>query len=347
MPLLKTIHKITSPILYKSGLYQRFWANQHRKSPFSFAVFYHRVITDHEHESSSGFDIERGISASDFERQMRFLVRHFTPVKASEIHINPHQKIQFSVTLDDGYEDNYRVAAPILKKLGIPATFYVVSDFVGTDRLFWWEQVAQMMRESECKELDITAIFSDLPTNDRSQKLLSLQSNADQEIAYGQLCALIRNGLNADIPSHLNAIADYLDVTARKEGREFELMNWRQLNDLLSQGFEIGGHTASHINVVGAEKHLLVKEITDSMKVIESHMNEPVKSFAYPYGLFDNNNCMVSDLLAQTNCKTAFTADQGVINSSSNVYELPRTKLNRAYDFACAFNIQDTVLNSQ
>ncbi len=44
------------------------------------------------------------------------------------------------VTFDDGYEDNHRLAAPVLERHGFVATFFVVTDFVGTRRLFPWDE---------------------------------------------------------------------------------------------------------------------------------------------------------------------------------------------------------------
>ena len=65
-----------------------------------------------------------------------------------------------SVTFDDGYADNYTVAAPILKTMGIPATFFVTTGFIDSsvvpvwdDRLrvpqHWmsWEQVRQLVAQ--------------------------------------------------------------------------------------------------------------------------------------------------------------------------------------------------------
>ncbi len=42
-----------------------------------------------------------------------------------------------AVTFDDGYRDNYELAAPILEKASIPATFYVTVDCVESGKLPW------------------------------------------------------------------------------------------------------------------------------------------------------------------------------------------------------------------
>lgn len=44
-----------------------------------------------------------------------------------------------AVTFDDGYGDNLSCAAPILKKYGIPATFFVTSGFINTKKVFPWD----------------------------------------------------------------------------------------------------------------------------------------------------------------------------------------------------------------
>ena len=344
MSLYKKMHKLASPFLYQSGIYQRLWRARGLSEPFSFVVFYHRVVADGS-ENGARFDIEKGVSASTFESQMRFLRRHFKPVKASRIQSELCPEIGFSVTLDDGYEDNYRVAAPILKKLGIPATFYVVSDYVGTDRLFWWEQVADLMRRSARPELDLRAVISGDFAIDEKEKPLPMRSDAERGQAYEMLCAGIRQGRHIDIPRKLERAAEYLEVPLREQGRDYALMSWEQLRDLASQGFEIGGHSATHCNVIDADESLLQRELIDSLNHVEARLDAPVESFAYPYGLFDPSSKAVSKLLEATNCKVAYTVEQGVVAPDSPAWELPRTRLNRRYHFACAYNVQDT-LNS-
>ena len=172
-------------------------------------------------------------------------------------------------------------------------------------------------------------------------------SAAERGHAYEQLCAGIRQGRHTDIPLKLQRAAEYLEVPVREQGRDYALMNWEQLNDLVSQGFEIGGHAATHCNVVDADEALLQRELIESLDHLEAKLDAPVESFAYPYGLFDAASKGVCSLLERTNCKVAYTVDQGVVSAASPAYELPRTRLNRPYHFACAFNIQDTLNSAQ
>jgi peptidoglycan/xylan/chitin deacetylase (PgdA/CDA1 family) len=342
MSLFKTLHKCASPFLYKTGIYQKLWQTRSRDEPFAFVVIYHRVVAD-KPDGSERYEIEKGISARDFEQQMLFLRRHFIPAKASRIQAGLEQGIRFAVTLDDGYEDSYRVAAPILKKLGIPATFYVVSDFVGTDRLFWWEQIAEILRQSDRTELDMQAVSPAEYPNGEHRQVLPLRSHAEREFAYSLLCAGIRNGAATDVGLRMKQLVEYFGIPQREQGRRYKLMGWQQLRDLVGQGFEIGGHTASHCNVIGADETRLQRELLESVNVIETKLDTPVESFAYPYGMFESSNQMVAGFLGKAHCKAAFTTVQGVVNADMPAYELPRIKLNRPYHFACAFNLQDTL----
>ena len=274
---------------------------------------------------------------------MLFLLRHFSPVTAAQAQLGLNENIQFAVTLDDGYEDNYLIAAPILKRLGIPATFYVISDFVGTDRLFWWEQIAEIMHHTPRSTLDLQAVVPGLYRAENGANVLPMRKNTERDFAYGQLCACIRKQPHIDIPLHMKHVTEYFDVPIREQGRQYELMSWQQLKDLVAQGFDIGGHTATHCNVVGADETLLQKELIESVNVIEAKLGTRVESFAYPYGLYEASSDVVNNLLARTNCKAAYTTVRGEVDASLPANELPRIQLNRAYDFACAFNIQNTL----
>ncbi|MBK1644861.1 hypothetical protein CKO25_09410 [Thiocapsa imhoffii] len=80
---------------------------------------------------------------TEFEKYCEFLSRHFQIVPLAEQLTsidNPKVGGTLSITFDDGYRDNHDQAAPILDRLGLPATFFVTTGFIGTDQLTWWDR---------------------------------------------------------------------------------------------------------------------------------------------------------------------------------------------------------------
>lgn len=91
------------------------------------------------------------LSATEFEAQMHYLYNEgYTTISPDQL----ADYIQYGkslppnpilITLDDGYEDNYQVAYPILQKYHFTATIFIITDFVGKyGRYLTWEQIKQM-----------------------------------------------------------------------------------------------------------------------------------------------------------------------------------------------------------
>jgi peptidoglycan/xylan/chitin deacetylase (PgdA/CDA1 family) len=321
------------------------WRRRADERPFTLVLTYHRVVPDNA-ALDGRYGIERGVRASVFEAQLRFMLKQFLPIKASQVLEPASSPLRFAVTLDDGYEDNFQVALPVLRRLGIPATFYVVSDFVGTDRLFWWEKLATMVRTTSVSAIDIKAALPELAGAERLPETLPIHTDALRGEAYERLSRAIRADAHAALPRHLARLSAALNVDPCEEGREYALMNWSQLRKLVAEGHEIGGHTATHSNVVGLDEAMLQRELGSSIADLERELGAPVLSFAYPYGLYDRVRNVAGEVLARTNCRVAFTAEKGVVQGQASAYELPRACLNRRYGFACAFNVQDMLNQS-
>ncbi|MDO9573332.1 MAG: polysaccharide deacetylase family protein [Candidatus Omnitrophota bacterium] len=92
------------------------------------------------------------VSPQAFERQMQFLKRHrYNVVTLEALGRMMQNKEKFppktvAITFDDGYKDNYIYAYPVLKKLGLPATIFVIYNEVGrpqNERLSW-EEIKEM-----------------------------------------------------------------------------------------------------------------------------------------------------------------------------------------------------------
>lgn len=79
-----------------------------------------------------------------FERYCRFFQQHFNVVPLADVvaRLEAHRPLnrELAITFDDGYRDNFEHALPILERLSLPATFFLVSQWIGTDVVPWWDR---------------------------------------------------------------------------------------------------------------------------------------------------------------------------------------------------------------
>jgi peptidoglycan/xylan/chitin deacetylase (PgdA/CDA1 family) len=100
-------------------------------------VAFHRI---QETDASDSLSID----TATFERHCRFYKRYFNVVPLRELvyRITQGQPIDryLAITFDDGYRDNFENARPVLEKLSLPATFFVVTEWMGTEVVPWWDR---------------------------------------------------------------------------------------------------------------------------------------------------------------------------------------------------------------
>lgn len=115
------------------------------------------------HKVSDEF-LSLAIAPSDFDYQMRYLRDHgYHTITPDELYAAlagngtlPENPVL--ITFDDGYQDNYDYAYPILKKYGLKGTIFVVTSFMGTRKgyLTW----------DECREMEKNGIVIESHTVD-------------------------------------------------------------------------------------------------------------------------------------------------------------------------------------
>jgi peptidoglycan/xylan/chitin deacetylase (PgdA/CDA1 family) len=105
----------------------------------AIVVAFHRVQDTEQLEGLT-------VSVRMFESYCRFFQRHFNVVPLRDLVERLEQgkplNRELAITFDDGYRDNYENAAPVLEALSLPATFFLVTQWMGTDVVPWWDRVA-------------------------------------------------------------------------------------------------------------------------------------------------------------------------------------------------------------
>jgi len=91
------------------------------------------------------------VSPASFRRQMEFIARHnyrvipFEQLKDAILNDKPPPPNSVVITFDDGYENNYTYAFPILKKYDFPAIIFLVSNAIGKEGFLSWEEIREML----------------------------------------------------------------------------------------------------------------------------------------------------------------------------------------------------------
>jgi peptidoglycan/xylan/chitin deacetylase (PgdA/CDA1 family) len=97
------------------------------------------------------------VSPENFAKQMEYIKKNgYEVITLDELAKSIKDKRMLKknkvvITFDDGYKDNFQYAYPVLKKLGFPATVFLISDFVGKylsnkKELLNWDEIALMSK---------------------------------------------------------------------------------------------------------------------------------------------------------------------------------------------------------
>jgi peptidoglycan/xylan/chitin deacetylase (PgdA/CDA1 family) len=198
------------------------------------------------------------LPVESFEQQMAFIKRRYQLASVNDIVAGrvdrASERAIVAVTFDDGYLDNYENAVPVLKKHRVPATFFVCTGLMGTDRGF---------------HHDLERLGVALPT-----------------------------------------------------------MTWPQLREMHADGFEIGSHTVSHVNLAKIGEAEARRELVEARDALRREIGIEEAAFAYCFGgrgdITPARRALVKEL-GYTCCLAAFG---GTNEGPIDLYDIKRFGVN-------------------
>jgi len=249
-------------------------------------------------------------STAAFAAQLEYLQRHFRVVPLAELVRAlregrtdlPHW---VALTFDDGTCNNGTVAAPILKRLGLPATFFVCPGLVGRGVWLWNHEARERLRSLPRAEFAALAdsfgrTGENLEAVIKWMKSLPLHSR-------GHIERVIRD-----------ATPDFRPGDAQRA--EFDLMDWAELKALDPALITLGAHSTNHPILANCTADELKAEVADCRPLLEKELGRAVEFFCYPNGDF---NPQVSTL-ARVNYTAAVTTQPGFVKPGADLHQLPR-----------------------
>ena len=254
--------------------------------------------------------------AQRFESLMRFVASAFRVMTLGEAVYHLAQDTlrprSLVITFDDGYADNAEVALPILKRLGLRATFFISTGFLDGGRM-WNDSVIECLRVSSKETIDLAAYGLErqpLRTiDDRRRcidvllpqiKYLPLQDRLEAVFDLQRICGV------GDLPTTL-------------------MMSSDQVRTMHRSGNEIGAHTVNHPILKSISLEEAEYEIGDGRRALESILDEPVNVFAYPNGKpgqdYDASHV---DIVRKLGFRGAVSTAPGVGRTGDDLFQLPR-----------------------
>jgi len=101
-------------------------------------------------------------------------------------------------------------------------------------------------------------------------------------------------------------------------------LNEQQIQELIESNLvEIGSHTLDHVYLKRAPNEYAEKQISESKIKFEERFGIKVKTFAYPYGAFNNDNIAAVEKAGYT---AAVSVISGALQSKNNLFYLSRIR---------------------
>lgn len=272
-------------------------------------LIYHRVLA----ASDALFPEE--VNAVTFDWQMQCIAGLFNVLPLGEaVERLAHGSLPgraACITFDDGYADNAEIALPILKRLGLPATFFIATGFLDGGAMFN-DRVIESVRGARGDRLDLSAAgFGEV----------DVSSAAARRATIAALLAAVKYLPQDERDAKVARISELAGAT-RPAGL---MMRTGQVRALYDAGMEIGGHTVSHPILARLDPAAARAEIAAGKEQLEAIIRAPVTLFAYPNGkpaadYLSGHVAMVKEL----GFSAAVSTSPGVATQNADRYQIPR-----------------------
>ncbi len=230
-------------------------------------VNYHRVLPIEELRSYGR--PQMAIAEPVFEAQLEEMAqRGFAPVEAVR---SASSAGKTAITFDDGYEDNFRVALPILQRFSAPACFFLVTALIGEPGALWWDRVGLSLF-AYWRSGARTPIPEDLPRQARALERVTSFHEARDAIAS------VLTDLNAaDQERRAAAIAAAEELVAEIQPAR-TMLSWDEVSAMRAVGLTFGAHTRSHVCLDEVPPDVAREELVGSLEDLEARLSSPSDS---------------------------------------------------------------------
>jgi peptidoglycan/xylan/chitin deacetylase (PgdA/CDA1 family) len=241
---------------------------------------------------------EHALGREETVRLVDVLHRSFEFISLDELpaRMESPRRLPFCLlTFDDGKKSNATVTAPILQSLGIPAAFYVITDFLSHGEPLWFDSYEALLQRVKIPPPGLEReVVKNLPHRLRGERL--------------QL-EMERHRVRVPMSEHVQP------------------MSWDDARRLARQGFVIGAHGTTHAILTQETREIAFREIEASLALVGRELGGSCRTFAFPNGNYDEE---LAQHAVACGAATVMTTDPAWVRHRTPLWRLPRVQLYRS-----------------
>jgi peptidoglycan/xylan/chitin deacetylase (PgdA/CDA1 family) len=280
------------------------------------------------------------VTPAHFAEHLAVIQKNAHPISLQQLNLDRQQGTipprAVAISFDDGYVDNLDRAKPILEKYDIPATVFVSTGYLGSQREFWWDELDRILLKPGKLPPQLSLTIGDKLCEwalakatdysqseyqqDRHCRAWAAQSSSRMSFYYSMWQAL-RNLTEIDRQQALAQVAIWAEDDSQPRSSYLPLA----VDKLATLGngelVEIGAHTVNHPFLPAQPIAVQQSEIARSKQELERLLDRPIKSFSYPFG--DRTAATIA-LVKASGFDCACSTQPDVVWGRSNCFDLPR-----------------------
>lgn len=301
-------------------------------------LMYHRVLPP---ETCSRYPLKSLVIPTHvFSAQVRWLAQYcrVLPVRQALESLaaqTPQEKPLLSITFDDGYADNYELAAPILEQSGLAATFFVTTGFIESRMPPWYDRAADAWQRAA--------------PDVRRQLMIKLgrpgPSNPSQRTRHITIESWMAGLKDAPVDRRLHLVESLAALSpGHMDVDLYRPMSEDHVAALLERGHEIASHTVNHAILTQIDGRALRAELQGSLDRLKTVTGRRIAGFSYPNGNVDER---VERAVTEAGYDYACTMESGLNEARAQLTRLARISITMARTVGSAWQHDDLAFRAE
>lgn len=253
-----------------------------------------------------------------FEANLRWLAARFHVVALDAMVDGvlqgraPDPRGELVLTFDDGLSNHFNAAYPVLRRLELPATYFVCPELIERQAWIWNQEARERLKTLAPQarhDFGVRVLAHDATDVEMLVEQMKRVPIAERQRAEREL----RAATPGFSPSPL-------------QRQRFDPLTWHELGQLDPDLITIGSHTLSHPILPTIDDATLECEVRDSRRILEQRLGRTVDLFCYPNGAQDDR---VHAAVAR-HYRAAVTTRYGLVAPSTDAHRMMRIPVTRS-----------------